>query len=85
VSGGLRFQSDPVVDWVAQALLATKIAPSSLNRHMSEQELDLFEFTSRLVAEPGARPAEIVRGDRSEAAVGGGFPNDRPDHLCCER
>lgn len=67
-----------------KALLAAKIALSGLHRHVSKQDLNLFEFTSGLMAEAGTRPAEVVGSNRSEAAVGSSFPDFGPDHLWSE-
>ena len=52
-----------------------------------EQELDLFQFSTRQVAEPGARSAQIMRGkvlDASPLGVGGAF-HHMPDCLRRDR
>jgi hypothetical protein len=43
------------------ALLAAKVAFSSLNLGVSQEELDLFQLTSRSGAEPSTGPIQIVR------------------------
>lgn len=58
-----RFQSDAVIDSVTEPLLAPKVAFGGLDRHMAEEELDLFKFTSRLMAKPGAGSTEVMRSD----------------------
>ena len=44
--GLLRLDADPVVDGVAQLLLAPEITLGGLNRHMTEQKLDLIQFAA---------------------------------------
>ena len=45
----LRFNTDSVVDGPADPLFATKITLRGLNRNVSEQELDLLQFSARRV------------------------------------
>jgi hypothetical protein len=43
----LRFNTDPVVDGPTDPLFATKIALRGLNRNVSEQKLNLLQFSAR--------------------------------------
>lgn len=42
----LRFDTYTVVDRSADPLFATKVALRSLNRNVTEEELDLFQFSA---------------------------------------
>jgi hypothetical protein len=48
---------------------------------MSEEELNLFEFSSRLMAKPGAGSTQVVRSDYADAAGNGRFTNYGPNNL----
>jgi hypothetical protein len=56
-----------------EALLAAEVALSRLNADMSEQELELPEFTTRDVTQTSARAAKIVRCNVTEFGFGGKF------------
>ena len=45
-SSTLRFDTYMVVDSSADPLFATKVALRSLNRNVTEKELDLFQFSA---------------------------------------
>ncbi len=52
-----------------------------LNRDMPEEELDLFEFPTRRVTEPGTCPLKIVRREPLDGRFAGLFANDAPDRF----
>jgi hypothetical protein len=56
-----RLYSDFVVDSTLNPLIAAEISLCCLNRNMTEQKLDLFEFASGGMAEPSTCSAEVVR------------------------
>jgi hypothetical protein len=62
---GLRwqfwFEADVVVDGVKQPLRAADIALSRLHADVSQQKLNLIEFPTRLVTQPGTRSASMPR------------------------
>jgi hypothetical protein len=68
-SRGLRFQANPVIDRVPQALFAPKVSLSRLDGHMAEEKLDLFEFASSLVAESGTGSTQVVKSDCAKPAI----------------
>ena len=49
-----------IVHSSAQILLASDVAFRGLNGSVAEQELDLFQFTSRSMAQAGACPPQVV-------------------------
>ena len=56
-----RLYPDFVVDGTANPLFAAQISFSGLDGKMTEQKLDLLQFTSCRVAEPSTRPRKVVR------------------------
>ena len=58
-----RIESDTVIYRVLKALLAAEIPFSSFDGNVSEEELDLFEFASSLMAETRTCSAKIVRSE----------------------
>ena len=55
-----RFDAEPIIYSLSESLLAAQVLLCGLRRYMTEQELDLFQFASRIVAESSARPPEVV-------------------------
>jgi hypothetical protein len=80
-SSGSRFQSDRIIYRILKALLAAQVAFSGFDGNVSEEKLDLFEFTSCLMTEAGTRSTEIVWSEPCQAAVRRSLSNDRPNHL----
>ena len=56
-----RLYSDFVVDSTLNSLFAAEISLGYLNRNVTEQKLDLFEFAAGGMAEPSTGSAEVVR------------------------
>ena len=48
---------------------------------MAEQELDLLQFTARLMTEPGTRPPEVVRSEFENSQSFRVFLHNVPDHF----
>jgi hypothetical protein len=48
-------------------LFTTEVSLSSLNRNVSEKELDLLQFPTAGVTELRARAAKVMRSERREA------------------
>jgi hypothetical protein len=44
------FQTNVIVDRIAETLLAPEVSLRRLNRNVTQQELDLLQFTACLVA-----------------------------------
>jgi hypothetical protein len=59
---GIWFDSDAIIDRRSNPLLAAKVSLGCLNRDMSQQELDLFQFAACSVAQTSARPTQVMRG-----------------------
>ncbi len=57
----LALYADFVIDGSSNPLFATEISFGCLNRNVTEQELDLLQFTSGGVAKPCTGSAEVVR------------------------
>jgi hypothetical protein len=61
---GLRrrwLKADFVVDCISEPLLAAEITFRCLNADMTEQELNLFKLSARLVIQTGAGTAKVMR------------------------
>lgn len=58
-TGCFRLDAHPVIDGVAQLLLASEVALGGLDRDVPEQELDLIQFAAGQVAEPRASAADM--------------------------
>ena len=65
----MRLQTKMVVHSVLEALLATKVTLSHLNRYMTKQELDLFKLASGLMAKPSTCSAQIMGRDNTDIAA----------------
>jgi hypothetical protein len=48
------FQAEVVVDCMMEFLLAAQITLGRLNRGVAEEELDLLQFSTRQMTQPGA-------------------------------
>ena len=79
-----RFQTNSVVDCVSEPLFATEVSFSRLNTDMTEQKLDLFELSARIMAQTGAGATKIVRRNPIQTAFQGSRLHDAPDHLRTE-
>jgi hypothetical protein len=53
---GARLQPNPIIDGVAESLLAAQVAFRRLYRNVSQQKLNLFQFPASLMAQTGACP-----------------------------
>jgi hypothetical protein len=65
----VRFQSNPIIHRIAEALFATQVPLRRLHRDVPEKELNLLQFSTRLLAKTGANPAEVVRRERLDLTV----------------
>ena len=54
-----------VVDGMIEFLLAAQVTLGRLNRCVAQQQLNLLQFSTRQVAQPGAGTTQIVRGEIS--------------------
>ena len=64
---------------MAQLLFAPKIFFGSLNRRMTEKELDLLQFSSRQMAESCTCSAQIVRSKALDSGLASRRFHDMPD------
>jgi hypothetical protein len=76
-----RFDADAIVNGAANALLAAQIPLGGLNGNVPEKKLDLLQFSTGRMAEPGARPAKIVRRKPLDACFVRVLPDDVPDRF----
>jgi hypothetical protein len=58
--GRVRLQTDVIIHGVPEPLFATEVPLGRLHRNVAEQELDLFQFTACLAAQPRTGPSQIV-------------------------
>jgi hypothetical protein len=64
ISDLLQREWEAVVNGPAEILFASDVALSSLNGCVSKKKLDLFQLAASGVAQTGARPPQIMRGER---------------------
>jgi hypothetical protein len=67
VPHGLRLSQrewQAIVYGPAEILFAPDVAFGCLNGGVSEKKLDLFQLPTSGVAQPGARPPQVMRGER---------------------
>jgi hypothetical protein len=50
-----------------ESLLAPQVAFRRLHRDVAQKELNLLQFPTGLMAKTGARPAKVVRRERTES------------------
>ena len=55
-----RLNPQSVIHRLSQSLLAPQVFFCRLYGYMAEQELDLLQFATRLMTEPGTRSSEVV-------------------------
>jgi hypothetical protein len=65
----VRFQFDPIIDGVAESLLAAQVTLGCLHRNVPQKALNLFQFTTGLMAKTGASPAKVIRRERRDLTV----------------
>ena len=56
----IRFEPNPVINSVVEALFASEVSLSCLNRDMAQQELYLLQFTTCLMAKTGTGATEVM-------------------------
>jgi hypothetical protein len=57
-----RLQADVIVDRIPEWLFAPQVPFRRLLRNVPQQELNLLQFTASLMAQAGASPSEVMRG-----------------------
>jgi hypothetical protein len=75
---GLRLDPDIVVHCRSDPLGAAKITLGRLDRHVPQEELDLFQFASGGSAQPGTGPAKVMRREVGCADLCGELLHDVP-------
>jgi len=78
-SSASRFDADAVIDRAANPLLAAQIPLGGLNGNVPEKKLYLLQFATCGMAQPGTRPAKIVRSKPLDACCSGVLSNYVPD------
>lgn len=81
---GGRFQADPMIHRAAETLFAPQVPLRRLHRDVSQQELNLLQFTTGLMAKTGTRPPEIVRCEARNLIVLCFLLHDTPNDLGAE-
>jgi hypothetical protein len=80
-SGTVWIEPDRVSHGILKTLLAAKIPFCGFDGNVSQEKLNLLEFTSRLMAESCSCPAQVMWSKAHQTAVGGSVFHDGPDHL----
>lgn len=60
LSRPIRFEPDPIIDSVVEALLASEISLGCLHRDMSQQELNLLQLPTCLMTKTGTSSTEVM-------------------------
>ena len=79
--GAVRFDSERIVDRATQVLLAPEVSLCCLDRHVSEEKLNLVQLAAGQVAQSCTRPSEVVRSERSDAGCLRSVPDNLPQDL----
>lgn len=74
-------QPEAVVHRIAKILLAAQIALGGLHRRMPQQELNLLQFTTAVVAQLCARSPQVVGRNVLETHSRAAGPNNIPNHV----
>jgi hypothetical protein len=77
----VRPQVEAVVHWAAKVLLATEIPLCRLHRDVREQELNLLQFTTIVVAQFRTCSSQIVRRDMLQPRSLTAGLHHVPDHI----
>ena len=80
-SGAVWIEPDRVIHGILKPLLAAQIPFCGFDGNMSQEKLNLLEFTSCLMAESRTCPAQVMWSKADQTAVGGSLFHDGPDHL----
>ena len=78
----VRFQPDPIIDGVRESVLAAQVTLCCLHRNVPQRELNLFQFTTGLMAKTGASPVKVMRRDRRNLTVQSFLLHNTPNDLC---
>ena len=70
-----------IVDRVSEILFAAEIAFCRLNRCVAQQELNLLQFISAIMAELSAGPPQVVRCNVLQACSLAAGPDNIPDNV----
>ena len=65
----------------AQLLLAPEVTFGGLDRDVTEQEMDLIQFTAGEAAKPRASAPKVVRSELLYPCPRGTLPHNLPQHL----
>ena len=74
-----RLDAQRVVDGAAEFLFAPEVPLGRLDRHVSQEELDLIQLSTGQVAEAGRRSAANHAGEFLDACPVGRLSNHLPD------
>lgn len=80
----VRFQPNPIIHFIKEALFATQVPLRRLHRDVPQKELNLLQFSTGLMARTGASPANIVWRERSDLRVLCFLFHDTPNHFGAE-
>ena len=80
----VRIEPHVVVHGSGKALAAAEVALGRLHRSMAKQELDLLEFASRCMTQPGAGASQVVGCELFDASPPRVFTDDPPDGLLAD-
>jgi hypothetical protein len=78
-----KLNAEPIIYGFPNPLVASQVFLRCLHGHMAEQELDLFQFSSRIVAESGTRSPEIVRSEFENSQSFRVFLDNVSDYFLC--
>jgi hypothetical protein len=65
---GIRLNTDRIINGISKPLLASQISLRRLDADVPEQELDLFQLATTLVAQPSTRATEVMGSHVAEVA-----------------
>ena len=80
----LRLKADIVVHGIPQSLFAAQISFGRLDADVTEQELNLFEFSPGLVTQARACASKVVRRNVRQPATGRSLFDNTPNDFGTE-
>ena len=77
----VQSEIEEVVYWMSKILFAAEIVLSRLYRSMSQQELNLLQFTAAIMAQLRACSPQIMRGNVLQSGFFAAGSDDVPDNI----
>jgi hypothetical protein len=78
---GIWFDADPIVHGAAELLLASQVPFRRLDGDVTQEKLDLLEFTAGEVTQARSRSPQVVWRQLLDTGMRGCRPDDVPEYF----